>query len=129
MVIKARENLLGAWVFLIGVVFSILVGLSATTLLPLKLLTGYGTEIYGILVLLGLIVGFVSVRSQDSQTFLIAGAVLVIVSKFGMESVKESFIGIGAVSMVTTIFGALLAMFIPAIIVVVLKTVFSISNI
>mgnify|MGYP001568897226 FL=1 len=86
--------------------------------------------IYGLLIFLGLIVGFaVNMNSKDSQTFLIAGAVLVIVSSLGMESVTGSFIGIKIASVMKSIFGALSAMFVPATIIVALKTVFNISNI
>jgi hypothetical protein len=87
-------------------------------------------QIYAVLVLLGLIVGFsIKVSGNDSQTFLIAGAILVIVSKFGMDSVRGSLIGIGIGDTVASGFGALLALFVPATIIVALKTVFSMAKI
>jgi hypothetical protein len=128
MTIKSRENVLGAWSFLVGVILAIIIGTS-TSLVSIPLLTKYSAQLYGILVLLGLIVGFMNVGGKDSQTFLIAGTVLVIVSKFGMESVQGSLIGIGVGGAVSSIFGALLALFVPATIIVALKTVFSIANI
>ena len=71
----------------------------------------YSVQIYGLLVLLGLVVGFsIKITGKDSQTFLIAGAILVIVSKFGMESVTGSFIGIGIGDTVASTFAALLAL-------------------
>ena len=81
--------------------------------------------------MLGVFVGFsinVSGKS-DSQTFLIASAILVIVSKFGMESVTGSLIGIGIGDTVSSTFAALLALFVPATIIVALKTVFSVAKI
>lgn len=128
MVIKAKENSVGAWAFLIGVILAILIGL-LTTLLPIPALTTFSAQIYAVLVFLGLVVGFMNLKGKDSQTFLIAGAVLVIVSKFGMESVTGSLIGIGVGDLVSSTFSALLALFVPATIVVALKTVFSIANI
>jgi hypothetical protein len=128
MTIKSRENVLGAWSFLVGVILAIIIGTS-TSLVSIPLLTKYSAQLYGILVLLGLIVGFMNVGGKDSQTFLIAGTVLVIVSRFGMESVQGSLIGIGVGGAVSSIFGALLALFVPATIIVALKTVFSIANI
>jgi hypothetical protein len=128
MVIKSQENYAGAWAFLIGVVLAILIGLS-TTLIPIPALAEYSAEIYGILVVLGIVVGFLNVTGKDSQTFLLAGAVLVIVSKFGMESVTGSLIGIGIGDAVSSTFAALLALFVPATIIVALKTVFSITNV
>jgi len=128
MVIKSRENSIGAWAFLIGVVLAIIIGLS-TSLISIPALTTYSSAIYAVLVILGLVVGFVNVGSKDSQTFLIAGAILVVVSKFGMESVTGSLVGIGVGNIVTSIFGALLALFVPATIIVALKAVFEIAKI
>lgn len=128
MAIKSKENVVGAWAFLIGVILAILIGLS-TSLISIPSLTQYSAEIYGILVVLGIVVGFMNVRGGESQTFLTAGTILVIVSKFGMESVHGSLIGIGVGDAVGSIFGALLALFVPATIIVALKTVFNIANV
>lgn len=130
MVIKAQENSFGAWAFLAGVILSILIGLSTSSFLSISKITAYSPEIYAVLVLLGLIVGFsIKVSGNDSQTFLIAGAILVIVSKFGMDSVRGSLIGIGIGDTVASGFAALLALFVPATIIVALKTVFSMAKI
>ena len=128
MTIKSRENAFGAWTFLIGVVLAVIIGLS-TSLVPIPFLVEYSAQIYAILVILGLVVGFMNVGGKDSQTFLITGTILVIVSKFGMESVTGSIIGIGVGDIVSSTFGALLALFVPATIIVALKTVFSIAKI
>jgi len=128
--IKASENSFGAWVFLAGVVLAIIIGISASSFLSLTSIKAYSKQIYAILVLLGLIVGFsIKISGRDSQTFLIAGTVLVIVSKFGMESVSGSLIGIGMGDTVSSTFGALLALFVPATIIVALKTVFSLARV
>lgn len=125
---KSKENSVGAWAFLIGVILALIIGLS-TSLLAVPTLTKYSAQIYGILVVLGIIIGFINVREKDTQTFLIAGAILVIVSKFGMESVRGSLIGIGIGDAVSSVFAALLVLFVPATIIVALKTVFSLSNV
>jgi len=127
MVIKARENSVGAWAFLTGVILAIVIGLS-TILLP-NSLSQYNAQIYAVLVILGIIVGYFNIRASESQTFLWAGVILVIVSRFGMDSVTGSLLGIGIGPTVTSIFGALLALFVPATIVVALKTVFSIAKV
>ena len=128
MVIKSKENSIGAWAFLIGVILAIVIGLS-TTLVSIPVLTSFSPQVYAILVLLGIFVGFMNVAGKDSQTFLLAGTVLVIVSKFGMEGVTGSLIGIGVGDAVSSVFGALLALFAPATIIVALKTVFSIAKV
>ena len=127
MVIKARENSIGAWAFLLGVILAVAIGFS-TILLP-NSLTQYNAQIYAVLVILGVFVGYFNIRASESQTFLWAGVVLVIVSRFGMDSVTGSLLGIGIGPTVTSIFGALLALFVPATIVVALKTVFSIAKV
>ncbi len=128
MAIKSQENTIGAWAFLIGVILAIVIGIG-TTLIPIPELSNYSAQIYGVLVILGIIVGAMNVTSKDSHTFMIAGAILVIVSKFGMESVVGSLIGIGIGDAITSTFSALLALFVPATILVALKVVFSIAKV
>lgn len=129
MGIKSRENSIGAWAFLIGVILAIVVGLF-TMLIPIPALTKYSSFIYLILVILGMVIGFsINATGRDSQTFLITGAIIVIVSKFGMESVISSLIGIGAGDTASSIFASLLALFVPATIIVALKSVFGIAKV
>ena len=128
MALKSRENTIGAWAFLAGVILAVLIGLS-TTLIPIPALVVYSAQIYAILVLLGIFVGFMHVTGKDSQTFLLAGVILVIVSKFGLESVTGTLIGIGVGDAVSSVFGALIALFAPATIIVALKTVFSLAKV
>ncbi len=125
---KSKENSLGAWSFLIGVILAIIVGAS-TSLLSLNSIQSYSPQIYGVLVVLGILIGSLNVTGKDTQTFMISGAVLVIVSRFGMDSVTGSLIGIGIGDVVSSVFGALLVLFVPATIIVALKTVFSIAQV
>jgi hypothetical protein len=126
--LKSRENAIGALAFLVGVILAVSIGLS-TAFLPLNALTTYSKPIYATLTILGMVVGIMNVTGKDTQTFLIAGTVLVIVSKFGMDSVSGNLIGIGLGDAVTSVFGALLVLFTPATIIVALKTVFSIAKV
>jgi len=130
MVLKSRENSFGAWAFLVGVIIAVLIGISAASFLPLDSITRYSLQIYAVLVVIGIIIGFsISVSGKDSQVFLIAGAIIVIVSRFGMESVIGSLIGIGVGDIVTSTFAALLALFVPVTIIVAIKTLFSVARI
>lgn len=129
MVLRSRENEVGAWSFLVGVILALVIGL-ATSLIPIPALNRFSSPIYGVLVILGIIIGVWNVPSgKDSQKFLIAGAVLVIVSRFGMDSVTGSLIGIGIGDAVSSVFSALLVLFVPATIVVALKNLFSVSKV
>jgi len=130
MVLKSRENSIGAWAFLIGVLLAVIIGIIMSSFLPLDALTKYSSQIYAILVILGIVVGFsINVSGKDSQSFLITGAILVVVSKFGMESVTGSLIGIGIGDLVSSVFAALLALFVPATIIVALKSLFSLAKV
>jgi len=130
MVMKSQENFIGAWVFFIGVVLAVIIGFVTTFFIPISKISQYSSPIYAILVILGLIVGMkINVSGKDSQIFLISSAVLVIVSKFGMDSVTGSLIGISVGGLVSSVFGALLVLFVPATIIVALKTLFSITNV
>ncbi len=130
MPIKATENSLGAWAFLIGVILAVIIGISTSSFLSLDSITKYSLQIYAILVLLGLFVGAsIKTTGKDAHTFLFTGAILVIVSRFGMESVRGSLIGIGVGDIVSSTFAALLVLFVPATIIVALKTVFGLARV
>jgi len=129
MAIRSRENLFGAWAFLIGVILAVLVGI-----------LGFGSLnpiILSVLVLLGLIVGFINVSSDDQERFLLAAVSLVLVSFAGIQSisslvnftfVQAEIIGIEVGKIIVSILGALLMLLVPATIVVALKSLFSISS-
>jgi len=128
MALIDKDNSFGAWAFLGGVILAILVGVSAS-IMPIEIIERFSTQVYGMLVIIGLIVGFAFPTGKDSEKFMIAGTVLVIVSRFGMESVSGSLLGLGIGESVASIFAALLVLFVPATIVVALKTVFSITRV
>jgi len=121
MVIKSRENLLGAWAFLIGIILAVAVGIFAGAI--------SSPIILGILAFLGIVVGLF-VAEKDVNTFLLASVSLVIVSYMGISGlVLGAAIGgfyIGKI--VASVLQTLLALFVPATIMVALKTVFSISK-
>jgi len=130
MAIRSQENFTGAWLFLTGVILAVIIGVGTNFFIPVDKIVQYSSPIYAVLVILGLIVGIkINVSGKQSQTFLISSAILVIVSKFGMESVTGSLIGIGVGDLVSSVFGALLVLFVPATIVVALKTLFSATNV
>jgi len=73
MTLRSKENTLGAWLFLIGVILAVIIGIGTTSLLSFSKLTMYSPQIYAILVLLGLVVGFsTNVSGKDSQNFMIS---------------------------------------------------------
>ena len=120
---KSKENLFGAYVLLAGVVIALILGFFQASIF-----TGYKSWIYLILAILGVLVGAASVSgdSRDSMTFLLASISLVIVSSTG----QDNLILVGEIGVkIVVILNALLTMFIPATIVVALKTVFSVAKV
>ena len=132
MTIKSRENSIGAWAFLMGVIFAIIIALIKS--FSIIAFAKFNQIFYVILVAMGITIGFINVRDEDINTFLLAGTVLVIVSKFGLEGVIDrlggSILGFTQIGLIgQEIFGALLVLFVPAVIIVALKSVFSITKI
>ena len=85
--------------------------------------------VLSLLAVLGLVVGYF-VSEKDVQTFLLASVSLVIVSFAGIQGLvlSAAVSGININELITSVLGALLFLFIPATIVVALKTVFSLAK-
>jgi len=120
MVIRARENIWGAWAFLAGIILAVLVGVFAGDKI--------NPFILWVLVALGLIVGYF-VSENNAQSFLMASVSLTIVSYLGISGMVLSAAISGAQigKVISSILGTLLMLFVPATIIVALKSVFSIS--
>jgi len=125
MVIKARENLVGAWAFFAGLVIAILVGIFTAIIPQISILN---TFVLILLALLGITVGYF-VAEKDVQTFLLASVSLVIVSYMGISGLilSAAVTGINIGVFASSLLQSLLALFVPATIVVALKSVFSIA--
>ncbi|MBS3089574.1 hypothetical protein J4461_01695 [Candidatus Pacearchaeota archaeon] len=116
MVRADKGNLIGSWAFLIGVILAVILGLfsGATG-------DGIGNTMIIILVILGLIVGFFNVADEEVSPFLLSGAVLIIAASLGGQLMTD-------IKFVNGILEALLAIFVPATIIVAIKNVFSIAR-
>jgi hypothetical protein len=122
--VKSRENLIGAYAFLAGVVLAVLLGIFGGG--PR---TSAGSVLYMVLAILGLLIGFLNAGDKDTNTFLLASVSLVIVGGLGNNTlifISNLSPVLGILSNVTS---ALLVLFIPATIIVALKTVFAIAKV
>ena|SRR3989344_486408 len=119
---KSKENLLGAYAVLIGVILALTLGFFQALFAGAR-----QNWIYISLAIIGVIIGLVSVgkESRDATTFLLASISLVIVGSMGQQVLSVGEFGIN----ISVILDTLLTMFIPATIVVALKTVFSVASI
>ncbi len=106
----AGSSKIGGWAFIIGVLLAVIFGFLGTS-----------ASFSWLLLILGLIVGLLNITDKETQPFLLAGVVLVIVGQFG-GSVFSSVPGIGG------IFNALIQLFAPATVIVALKSVFMIAK-
>tara|TARA_Y100000310_G_scaffold76463_1_gene72955 strand:+ start:8988 stop:9356 length:369 start_codon:yes stop_codon:yes gene_type:complete len=120
---KSQENLFGAYAVLAGVVLALTLGFFQASFIQAR-----QEWLYALLAIIGIVVGFASVGndSKDATTFLLASISLVIVSSMGQDNLV--LVGEFGVKIVV-ILNALLTMFIPATIVVALKTVFSVARV
>ena len=123
LMVRSRENLVGAYAFLIGVVLAVIFGMFNDSL------EQAGGLFYSALVVIGLIVGFMNVGDKDSSTFLLASLSLVIVGALGLEPLKYIALNNYVVQSLANVLSSLLLLFVPATIVVALKTVFAMAKI
>lgn len=65
---------IGTWAFLIGMLIAVLAGLIPS--LP-------ATQVAWVLVILGLVVGFLNIRAREAQEFLVACIAILVVSGMG----------------------------------------------
>lgn len=105
-------DILGKWAFLIGMLLAVILGLFFSPISETGLL---------VLVVIGLIVGLLNVSDKEVTPFLMSGAVLIIASAFGGNVMSD-------VPFVQSVFDALLAVFVPATIIVAIKNVFSLAR-
>jgi len=108
---KHSGNAIGAWTFLIGVILAVVFGLFGT-ITP---------TIAWILVVAGLIVGFLNIADEETEPFLMSGAILIIAGAFGQGAVS-------VIPLFATILNALLLIFVPATVIVAIRNVFGLAR-
>lgn len=109
--VAKKGSTIGSWAFLIGIILAVLLG-ALGELKPI---------VITILVVLGIIIGLLNISDEEVQPFLMAGAVLVIVASLGNEVMTS-------VPILGRILNAVLALFVPATMIVALKSVFSLAK-
>lgn len=127
---RARENSIGAWAYTAGVILAIIIGIIVGFRLDVPNYNIISTWATVILIILGIIIGFVNEISKESDTFLISGVILVLVSYFGVNAIEKGILVAGVIGKtIISIFNSLLLLFVPATIVVALKQLFSLTKV
>ena len=105
MVRKGSSNnkSVGWWAFIVGLVLAVIFGFAGN----------FGLN--WILILLGLVVGFLNIGAKDTVTFLIATVAFVIVGSAGLDNLWAPLAGI---------FSSVVAFVAPAALVVALKAIY-----
>ena len=113
--------LAGTLVFIIGVILAVILGVAAPQL-------GEATTwLVSLLVVLGLIVGFLNVTGKETKEFLTVAAILVIVAYAGSAAgTLGGVLYVGAY--LQGIFTQILAFVVPAAVVVALKDIAALSK-
>ena len=123
MAIRSRENVVGAWAFLIGIVMALLGGVLSA------LFGNWNPFVLGLLMVIGLFVGFIGVTPNDVQKFLMAAVSLVIVSYAGSAGVRNiEFLEWQIGNVVSSTLAGLLVLLVPATVVVAIRSLFSVSQ-
>lgn len=127
---KLKDKKIGILMLVVGTILAVIAGIFVSMFFSIPLIISLSTPIYAVLLFFGLIIGFtIDVEGKHSQLFLIVLTMLVVVSKFGMESVGNSLLGITIRDTVISTFSALLVLFVPATLVLAIRTVFSVVKI
>jgi len=117
------ERQIGNYSFIVGVILAIVLGLAAPSLGAAEV------WLWSLLVVLGLIVGFLNVSGKETKEFLWVTVALVIVAYAGSAQVsswetKVKLIG----PYLTSIFDSILAFVVPSSVVVALKDVWVLAK-
>lgn len=116
------EKKIGHYSFIVGVILAVVLGLFATLL-------GTATMwLTSLLVLLGLIVGFLNVAGKETKEFLLVATILVIVSFAGGAGALAGLEAFGIGAYLVGIFNQIMAFVIPAAIVVALKDIWALAR-
>lgn len=110
---KGAMGRIGAWAFLVGIILAVIFAFVSAGSLEQWL-------VY-LLIVIGLIIGLLNITEKEVQPFLIAGAILVIVTALGSDVVVE-------ITYLALILKNIMLLFVPATIIVALKSVFSLAK-
>ncbi len=114
---KKEQNVIkrvGSWAFIVGLIIAIIAGFW-----PL------GATMTSVLIILGLVVGFLNVTGRETNTFLFATLVLVVMASQGGQ-ILESVSDVGP--FLKSLFSAMMLFVIPAALVVALKAIYSVEE-
>ncbi len=111
---KPNGNLVGSWAFIIGFLIAIFTGVVGQFTIKYQILNF-------VLIACGIIIGFFNIKDHEAKDFLIAGTCLVLLSWLGLSVVAP-------IQIYADILYALQTLFVPATLIVAIRTLFVISH-
>lgn len=113
----AKVNLLGSWAFLIGIIIAVLVGLG-------QWISIVNPNVVAVLVLLGLIIGLLTISAKEVEPFVMASIAFLLAAYIG----KDVLDAVTPIINLSGVLDAIIALVVPATVVVALKEVFNIAK-
>lgn len=107
------EKMVGKWAFIIGVLLAIVAGIIPTL---------QTATVGWVLIVLGLVIGFLNVTEQETTAFLIAAIALMTVGAAGLAAL--SYIG----GYITAILANIVTIVAPAALVISIKAVYTLGQ-
>jgi hypothetical protein len=117
-------NMLGAWSFLVGVLLALLFSIFHVY----GLYSNWGNMIFGILFVIGLLIGLLNIEQKEAQLFLYSTLSLVIVSYMWDRVIGSQDLQFALVGWFDELFKLMMILFAPATVIVALKTVFGLAK-
>jgi len=114
------EKKIGHYSFIFGVILAVILGLGIGALRPAE------AALTSILVILGLVVGFINVTGKETKEFLLVAIVLILAAYAGSTEALQGVMYIGP--FLGGIFKAIMSFVVPATIVVGLKDILELSK-
>ncbi len=113
------EKKIGYYSFVVGAIIALLLGLALPQLDVAK------PWLMSLLVILGLIVGFLNITGKETKDYLLIGLVLVLIAEFGGGALGDvQWLG----TFLQGIFDSLMAFIVPALTIVALKAIYGLSK-
>ena len=112
---------LGQWAFIGGVIIAIIVGIFASNL------TSWAGNLTLLLVVLGLIVGFLNVTEKETTPFLVAAAALMLTAT-SVDTLNQIDLGMSLGKYLAGIVSQIAVFVAPAAVVVALKAISSLAS-
>lgn len=115
------DKKVGSYSFIVGVIIAVVLGLIGQPMLG-----QLGPWLVSLMVLLGLIVGFMNVSGKSKKDFIMYSVALVILSYAGSAGILGSVEVIGVY--IKSVFDYVMAFVVPATVVVALKDIWEIAK-